>query len=151
MDKQETPRQQKINRVLQQEIAKVLQQAVSEGSIKNLLVSVTKVRVTSDLSIAKIYLSIFPVNDAITYIDALKENRSQLRHDLAQRMKNQLRRFPELHFYRDDSLDYIEGINEELRNGTNPLINPRINLSKNGRGGLFNGIHLGQKVSCLTD
>jgi ribosome-binding factor A len=124
MDKQETPRQQKINRVLQQEIAKVLQQAVSEGSIKNLLVSVTKVRVTSDLSIAKIYLSIFPVNDAITYIDALKENRSQLRHDLAQRMKNQLRRFPELHFYLDDSLDYIEGINEELRNGTNPLINP---------------------------
>jgi ribosome-binding factor A len=124
MDKQETPRQQKINRVLQQEIAKVLQQAGSEGSIKNLLVSVTKVRVTSDLSIAKIYLSIFPVNDAITYIDALKENRSQLRHDLAQRMKNQLRRFPELHFYLDDSLDYIEGINEELRNGTNPLINP---------------------------
>jgi ribosome-binding factor A len=124
MDKQETPRQQKINRVLQQEIAKVLQQAVSEGSIKNLLVSVTKVRVTSDLSIAKIYLSIFPVNDAITYIDALKESRSQLRHDLAQRMKNQLRRFPELHFYLDDSLDYIEGINEELRNGTNPLINP---------------------------
>ena len=124
MDKQETPRQQKINRVLQQEIAKVLQRAVSEGSIKNLLVSVTKVRVTSDLSIAKIYLSIFPVNDAITYIDALKENRSQLRHDLAQRMKNQLRRFPELHFYLDDSLDYIEGINEELRNGTNPLINP---------------------------
>jgi ribosome-binding factor A len=124
MDKQETPRQQKINRVLQQEIAKVLQQAVSEGSIKNLLVSVTKVHVTSDLSIAKIYLSIFPVNDASTYIDALKESRSQLRHDLAQRMKNQLRRFPELHFYLDDSLDYIEGINEELRNGTNPLINP---------------------------
>lgn len=124
MDKQETPRQQKINRVLQQEIATLLQQAVREGSVKNLLVSVTKVHVTSDLSIAKIYLSIFPVNDANTYIDTLKENRSQLRHDLAQRMKNQLRRFPELHFYLDDSLDYIEGINEELRKGTNPLINP---------------------------
>ena len=124
MDKQETPRQQKINRVLQQEIATLLQQAVREGSVKNLLVSVTKVHVTSDLSIAKIYLSIFPVNDANNYIDALKENRSQLRHDLVQRMKNQLRRFPELHFYLDDSLDYIEGINEELSTGTNPLINP---------------------------
>ena len=124
MNKQETPRQQKINRVLQQEIATLLQQAVREGSVKNLLVSVTKVNVTSDLSIAKIYLSIFPVNDANTYIDTLKENRSQLRHDLAQRMKNQLRRFPELHFYLDDSLDYIEGINEELSMGTNPLINP---------------------------
>ena len=124
MDKQETPRQQKINRVLQQEIATLLQQAVREGSVKNLLVSVTKVHVTSDLSIAKIYISIFPVNDANTYIDTLKENRSQLRHDLAQRMKNQLRRFPELHFYLDDSLDYIDGINEELSKGTNPLINP---------------------------
>ena len=92
--------------------------------MKNLLVSVTKVHVTSDLSIAKIYLSIFPVNVANTYIDTLKENRSQLRHDLAQRMKNQLRRFPELHFYLDDSLDYIDGINEELSKGTNPLINP---------------------------
>jgi len=124
MDKQETPRQQKINRVIQQEIATLLQQAVREGSVKNFLVSVTKVHVTSDLSIAKIYLSIFPVNDANNYIDALKENRSQLRHDLVQRMKNQLRRFPELHFYLDDSLDYIEGINEELSTGTNPLINP---------------------------
>jgi len=124
MDKQETPRQQKINRVLQQEVATQLQRAVSEGSVKNLLVSVTKVHVTSDLSIAKIYLSIFPINDANTYIDTLKENRSQLRHDLAQRMKNQLRRFPELHFYLDDSLDYIEGINEELSKGTNPLFNP---------------------------
>ena len=92
MDKQETPRQQKINRVLQQEIATLLQQAVREGSVKNLLVSVTKVHVTSDLSIAKIYLSIFPVNDAKTYIETLAENSSQLRHDLAQRMKNQLRR-----------------------------------------------------------
>ena len=124
MDKQETPRQQKINRVLQQEIATLLQQAVREGSVKNLLVSVTKVHVTSDLSIAKIYLSIFPVNDANTYIDSLNENHSQLRHDLAQLMKNQLRRFPELHFYLDDSLDYIEGINEELSKGTNPLVNP---------------------------
>lgn len=124
MDKQETPRQQKINRVLQQEIATLLQQAVREGSVKNLLVSVTKVHVTSDLSIAKIYLSIFPVNDAKTYFETLAENSSQLRHDLAQRMKNQLRRIPELHFYLDDSLDYIEGIDQELNEGSNPLINP---------------------------
>ena len=124
MDKQETPRQQKINRVLQQEIATLLQQAVREGSVKNLLVSVTKVHVTSDLSIAKIYLSIFPVNDAKTYFETLAENSSQLRHDLAQRMKNQLRRIPELHFYLDDSLDYIEGIDQELNEGSIPLINP---------------------------
>ena len=124
MEKQETPRQQKINTVLQQEVATLLQQAVREGSVKNLLLSVTKVRVTSDLSIAKIYLSVFPVKDANTYVRTLQENNYQLRHDLAQRMKNQLRRIPELHFYLDDSLDYIEQIDKELNSGANPFTHP---------------------------
>lgn len=124
MTKQETPRQQKINTVLQQEVAILLQRAIREGSVKNLLVSVTKVHVTSDLSSAKIYLSIFPAKGAIKYLETLKKNGYQLRHDLAQRMKNQLRRVPELHFYLDDSLDYIEGIDQELNMGTDPLINP---------------------------
>ena len=130
MEKQETPRQQKINTVLQQEVATLLQQAVREGSVKNLLLSVTKVRVTSDLSIAKIYLSVFPVKDANTYVKTLQENNYQLRHDLAQRMKNQLRRIPELHFYLDDSLDYIEQIDKELNSGANPLNQPEILASR---------------------
>jgi len=124
MNKQETPRQQKINTVLQQEVATLLQQAVREGAVTNLLVSVTKVHVTSDLSIAKIYLSIFPAKGSEVYLKTLQENSYQLRHDLAQRMKNQLRRVPELHFYLDDSLDYIEGIDQELSKGINPLTNP---------------------------
>ena len=130
MEKQETPRQQKINTVLQQEVATLLQQAVREGSVKNLLLSVTKVRVTSDLSIAKIYLSVFTVKDANTYVRTLQENNYQLRHDLAQRMKNQLRRIPELHFYLDDSLDYIEQIDKELNSGANPLTHPEILASR---------------------
>ena len=130
MEKQETPRQQKINTVLQQEVATLLQQAVREGSVKNLLLSVTKVRVTSDLSIAKIYLSVFPVKDTNTYVKTLQENNYQLRHDLAQRMKNQLRRIPELHFYLDDSLDYIEQIDKELNSGANPLNHPEILASR---------------------
>jgi ribosome-binding factor A len=123
MDKQETPRQQKINRILQQEVATLLQQAIRQGAVKNLIVSVTKVRVTTDLSIAKIYLSIFPVKSADAYIDSLMQNRFQLRHDLSQRMKNQLRRMPQIHFYLDDSLDYIENINNALNKGTNPIVN----------------------------
>ena len=130
MEKQGTPRQQKINTVLQQEVATLLQQAVREGSVKNLLLSVTKVRVTSDLSIAKIYLSVFPVKDTNTYVKTLQENNYQLRHDLAQRMKNQLRRIPELHFYLDDSLDYIEQIDKELNSGANPLTHPEILASR---------------------
>ena len=123
MKKHETPRQQKVNTFLQQEVAKLLQQAVREGSVNNLLVSVTKVNVTSDLSIAKIYLSIFPSSNTKSYLNTLQKNSYQIRYDLAQKMKNQLRKIPDLHFYLDDSLDYIEGINKELNDGENPLTN----------------------------
>ena len=105
MEKHETPRQKKIGTVLQQEIAALLQNAIRKGNVSNLMISVTKVNVTSDLSIAKVYLSIFPNNLASSYFENLKENKSQLRHDLSQKMKNQLRLIPELHFYLDDSLD----------------------------------------------
>ena len=124
MEKHETPRQKKIGTVLQQEIAALLQNAIRKGNVSNLMISVTKVNVTSDLSIAKVYLSIFPNNLASSYFENLKENRSQLRHDLSQKMKNQLRRIPELHFYLDDSLDYIEAIEKELDKGENPIKNP---------------------------
>ena len=124
MEKHETPRQKKIGTVLQQEIAALLQNAIRKGNVSNLMISVTKVNVTSDLSIAKVYLSIFPNNLASSYFENLKENKSQLRHDLSQKMKNQLRRIPELHFYLDDSLDYIEAIEKELDKGENPIKNP---------------------------
>ena len=124
MEKHETPRQKKIGTVLQQEIAALLQNAIRKGNVSNLMISVTKVSVTSDLSIAKVYLSIFPNNLASSYFENLKENKSQLRHDLSQKMKKQLRRIPELHFYLDDSLDYIEAIEKELNKGENPIKNP---------------------------
>jgi len=124
MEKHETPRQKKIGTVIQQEIAALLQNAIRKGNVSNLMISVTKVNVTSDLSIAKVYLSIFPNNLASSYFENLKENKSQLRHDLSQKMKNQLRRIPELHFYLDDSLDYIEAIEKELNKGENPIKNP---------------------------
>tara|TARA_X000001036_G_scaffold296520_1_gene275647 strand:+ start:66 stop:467 length:402 start_codon:yes stop_codon:yes gene_type:complete len=124
MNKQETPRQQKINNILQKEVATLLQQAIREGSVNNLLVSVTKVHVTSDLSISKVYLSIFPTKDSKSYLKTLQENSYQIRYDLAKKMKNQLRKVPELHFYLDDSLDYIEVIDKELNEGVNPLKYP---------------------------
>ena len=124
MEKQETPRQKKINTVLQQEIASLLQEAIRKGSIGNLMVSVTKVKVTSDLSLAKVYLSIFQNDKALEYFENLKENGFKLRHDLSQKMKNQLRRIPELNFYLDDSLDYIETIEKELEAGNDPIKKP---------------------------
>ena len=121
MEKQETPRQRKINTVLQQEIASLLQEAIRKGGVSNLMVSITKVHVTADLSIAKIYLSVFPNDTALNYFENIKNSSFQIRHDLSQRMKNQLRRIPELKFYLDDSLDYIETIEKDLNNGENPI------------------------------
>ena len=125
MEKEQSARQQKISRVLQQEIASLLQEALRMGAVKNLLVSVTKVRVTYDLSIAKVYLSIFPAQEAKSCIKALSSNSHQLRYDLSQRMRNQLRKIPELNFYLDDSLEYIDQIDRELKQGTNPFSNPK--------------------------
>ena len=121
MEKQETARQKKINALIQEEVASLLQNAIRKSSVKNLMISVTKVKITSDLSIAKIYLSIFPNEKAFSYFENIKNNRFQLRHDLSKKMKNQLRKIPEIHFYLDDSLNYIEVIEKELSDGKNPI------------------------------
>ena len=117
----ETQRQKKIGGIIQQDIAEVLQRAATEGGLKGVLISVTKVSITTDLSIAKIYVSIFPPKEANTLLDGIRSNKALIKHELAQRTKNQLRRVPELHFYLDDSLDYIEKIEESLKGEENPI------------------------------
>ena len=121
MEYKESPRQQKINKVIQQELAEMLQGSIRSHGVANLMISVTKVQVTADLSIAKIYLSIFPSEQSENYLNNIRENTTQIRHDLSQRMKNQLRRVPNLHFYIDDSLDYIDKIDVALKAENNPI------------------------------
>lgn len=123
MENRETPRQMKINTIIQHEIAYLIQDAIRKSNTPNLMVSVTKVKVVPDISIAKVYISIFPKDKVDMYIDNLKTNKNQLRHDLSQKLKSQLRKVPELNFYLDESLDYIEKIDKELTNGENPLKN----------------------------
>ena len=119
MERFESQRQKKINSVLQKEIASLLLESIRIENISNLMISVTKVKVSPDLSSAKVYVSIFPNNN---YLDHLRNlNSSQMRHDLSQRMKKQLSKIPQLSFYIDDSLDYIENIEKELKAGSNPF------------------------------
>lgn len=118
----ESPRQKKIAALLQQEIAQLLQGAIRKEGVSNLLVSVTKVNVTVDLSIAKVYLSLFPSKEAATWLEGIQSNAFQIKHGLAQILKNELRRIPELLFFMDDSLDYIEGIDAALQSPDNPII-----------------------------
>ena len=121
MATQQTPRQKKIAAALQKELSTMLQETIREQGITNLLVSVTKVYVTIDLSLAKIFLSIFPKNKAKKYLNGIQENAFQINCDLASRMRNQLRRMPKFYFYIDDSLDYVEEIENALKKSQNPI------------------------------
>ena len=121
METQQTPRQKKIAAALQKELSTMLQETIREQGITNLLVSVTKVYVTIDLSLAKIFLSIFPKNKAKKYLNGIQENAFQINCDLASRMRNQLRRMPKFYFYIDDSLDYVEEIENALKKSQNPI------------------------------
>ena len=96
MRSQETPRQKKINTIIQHEIAYLLQDAIRKSTVTNLVVSVTKVKVVPDISMAKVYISIFPNKKVDLYLKNLKKSKNQLRHDLSQKMKGQLRKIPEL-------------------------------------------------------
>lgn len=120
----ETNRQKKIGNVLQKDLVDILQGEVRKNGIANLVISVSKVSVTTDLSIAKVYLSVFPQNKANEILQAIQSNTQLIKHELAQRVKLQLRKVPNLIFYIDDSLDYIEKIDTALSGKDNPIENP---------------------------
>ncbi len=119
----ETQRQKKIAGIIQKDMAEVLQRAATDGGLRGTLISVSKVYVTTDLSIAKVYVSIFPNDKAKELLEGMKSNEPLIKHELAQRTKDQLRRVPHLNFYLDDSLDYIDGIEKSLKGDENPIEN----------------------------
>lgn len=122
----ETNRQKKIAGVLQKDLAEVLQHAAQDG-MKGVIISVTKVNVTSDLSQAKVYLSVFPQLKREIILKGVQENTATIRYEMAKRTREQLRRMPNLLFYIDDSLDYIEDIDNALSGkNDNPITNPEI-------------------------
>ena len=119
----ETNRQKKIAGVLQKDIADVISQALRETGINGVLISVTKVSVTTDLSISKVYMSVFPSAEASNILKEVNAVKSQIKHQVALKTKNQLRRMPELEFFIDDSLEYIEKIDKAIEGTENPIHN----------------------------
>ena len=108
----ESTRQAKISRLLQKELSEIfrLQTAKTHGVI----VSVSSVKVSPDLSVARAYLSVFPSAKAQEMIESVNHSAKTIRYELAQRVRYQLRKTPELSFYIDDSLDYIQNIDNLL-------------------------------------
>lgn len=119
---EQSNRQRKVSQIIQEDLAELFRQQSSESG-KGLLVSVSEVRVTPDLSIARVYLSIFPPEYRDKIMKEIAEAKSQYRHYLGQKMAKQVRIIPELEFYLDTSLDQAEAVERELRGeGENPII-----------------------------
>ena len=109
---QET-RQNKIARLLQKELSLIFQQQTR--ATHGTMVSVTRVKISPDLSICTAYLSIFPSERGEELIQNITRNEKQIRYELGTRIRHQMRIVPELRFFIDDSLDYIERIDELLK------------------------------------
>lgn len=109
---QET-RQNRIARLLQKELSLIFQ--AQTRMMRGVMVSVTQAKISPDLSICTAYLSVFPSEKGEEILNNINKNASQIRYELGNRVHNQLRIIPELRFHIDDSLDYIERIDELLK------------------------------------
>lgn len=114
----ESTRQNKIARLIQKDLSTIFQQQTRQ--MRGVLVSVSGVRVSSDLSVAKAYLSIFPTDRAEELLQNIRDHASQIRYELGGMERHQLRIIPELSFFIDDSLDYLERIDKLLEKTKTP-------------------------------
>lgn len=103
----ESKRQQKFAGVLQEELAQVFQR---EGAafLPNTLVTITRVRVSPDLAVAKVYLSFFNTNNTTLSINTVNAHAGEIRYKLGSRIRHQVRVVPELTFFVDDTNEYVE-------------------------------------------
>ena len=109
----ETTRQNKISRLIQKELSEIF--LLQTKSMNGVLVSVSAVRISPDMSIARVYLSVFPSERSQEIVKNINDNMKSIRYELGTRVRHQLRIIPALKFFVDDSLDYAERIDELLK------------------------------------
>ena len=109
----ETTRQNKISRLIQKELSEIF--LLQTKSMNGVLVSVSAVRISPDMSYARVYLSVFPSERSEEIVKNINANMKSIRFELGNRVRHQLRIIPELKFFVDDSLDYAEKIDELLK------------------------------------
>ena len=121
---EESNRQKKIAGVLQNDLAIVLQKMLRDSGQLGIIISVSKVTVTTDLSLSKVYVSVFPPDKAELIVKDLNELKPKIKHQIAQKTKHQLRKMPDLVFYNDDSLEYINRIEDAVKGEDDPIKDP---------------------------
>ena len=110
----ETTRQQKVARQIQKDLSEIFMHAKRDIT-QSKMITVTVVRMSPDLSLAKVYLSVFPSDNAAKFLDSLQHHIKHIRLELGKKVRHQLRIVPEIAFFIDDSLDYAEHIDELLK------------------------------------
>ena len=110
----ETTRQQKVASQIRKDLSDIFLNATRDIT-QTKMITVTVVRMSPDLSFAKVYLSIFPSDDPGKFLENLQHHVKHIRHELGKLVRHQLRIVPELAFFIDDSLDYVERIDELLK------------------------------------
>lgn len=109
----ETTRQNKIARLIQKELSEIF--LLQTKAMNGVLVSVSVVRISPDMSVARVYLSVFPSERSGEIVQNINDNMKSIRFELGTRVRHQLRIIPELKFFVDDSLDYIDKIDQLLK------------------------------------
>jgi len=110
----ESTRQQKVSKLLMKDLGELFRKEIPESIGSRAMITVTKVSITRDLSLARIYLSIFAAPNKEEVLSTIRKSAKTIRMMLGKKIKNQVRAIPELVFELDDSLDYIERIDELL-------------------------------------
>jgi len=115
-------RQKKIAQLIQKELSEIFLKQVA-GTIKNLVISVSGVRVSADLGVAKAYISIFPPEFRDKIMNEINANKSHYRNLIGMELRSQLRIIPQISFFLDTTLDDVENIDRELKGlGDNPIL-----------------------------
>ncbi|SEF46736.1 ribosome-binding factor A [Halpernia humi] len=118
----ESNRQRKIAQILQEDLAELFRKQAAESK-QTILVSVSDVKISADLGVAKIYLSIFPPENRKAVMNEIEEQKATYRNYIGQKMAKQVRIIPQLTFFLDTSLDDVEAIERELKGeGDNPIL-----------------------------
>ena len=107
-------RMQKIERQIQKDLSEIF--LTQTRQLPGVMVTVTHIRISPDLSVARAYLSIFPSDRGAEMMENIHKNGKAIRYELGVRIGKQIRRIPELAFFLDDSIDYLENIDNLLNN-----------------------------------
>lgn len=110
----EKTRLKKVDRLIQKELSLIFQQNPL-AEYRNILISVTVVRISPDLSVARVYLSIFPSDNSEEIVEKITERTGKIKYELGKKLRHQLRKLPDLKFFVDDSLEYVGKIDDLLK------------------------------------